>query len=176
MSRYWDKSEQRYAELESRLRKVEEALRKMAEHLREGVRETGGSYDEPPQPADAWSDRAATLLNFYGDILRDTAPSDYERFKASSPENAALLDAEERVLAAEQRAAEAEAALTQIAAWSWDSGSTPAPEVVSRIYCEARAALRDTAPSEDRHWQNDDDPDPGRAQTAYQAGVEREKP
>ena len=80
MSRYWDKSEQRYAELESRLRKVEEALRKMAEHLREGVRETGGSYDEPPQPADAWSDRAATLLNFYGDILRDTAPSDYERY------------------------------------------------------------------------------------------------
>jgi len=34
------------------------------------------------------------------------------------------------------------AALEQIAAWSWDSGSTPAPEVVSRIYCEARAALR----------------------------------
>ena len=81
--------------------------------------------------------------------LRDTAPSDYERFKASSPENAALLDAEERVLAAEQRAAEAEAALTQIAAWSWDSGSTPAPEVVSRIYCEARAALRDTAPAKE---------------------------
>jgi hypothetical protein len=75
MSRYWDKSEQRYAELESRLRKVEEALRKMAEHLREGMQETGGSYDEPPQPADAWSDRAATLLNFYGDILCDTAPT-----------------------------------------------------------------------------------------------------
>ena len=32
-------------------------------------------------------------------------------------------------------------ALEQIAAWSWDSGSIPAPEVVSRIYCEARAAL-----------------------------------
>jgi len=40
----------------------------------------------------------------------------------------------------------------------------------------ARAALRDTAPSEDRHWQNDADPNPGREQTAYQAGVEREKP
>jgi len=69
MSRYWDKSEQRYAELESRLRKVEEALR--------------------------W----ANLL----------------------------------------------------------SGTTPAP-------------------SEDRHWQNDADPNPGREQTAYQAEVEREKP
>ena len=134
----------------ARAERAEAALRKMAEHLREGVRETGGSYDEPPQPADAWSDRAATLLNFYGDILRDTAPSDYERFKASSPENAALLDAEERVLAAEEKSLKAEAALTQIAAWSWDSGSTPAPEVVSRIYCEARAALRDTAPAEEQ--------------------------
>jgi len=44
------------------------------------------------------------------------------------------------------RAEKAEAALRQIAAWSWDSGSTPAPEVVSRIYCEARAVLRDSAP------------------------------
>jgi len=49
---------------------------------------------------------------------------------------------------AEARAERAEAALKQIAAWSWDSGSTPAPEVVSRIYCEARAALRDPAPAE----------------------------
>jgi hypothetical protein len=49
----------------------------------------------------------------------------------------------------EARAERAEAALTQIAAWSWDSGSTPAPEVVSRIYCEARAALRDTAPAKE---------------------------
>jgi len=46
------------------------------------------------------------------------------------------------------RAEKAEAALRQIAAWSWDSGSTPAPEVVSRIYCEARAVLRDSAPGE----------------------------
>ena len=46
------------------------------------------------------------------------------------------------------RAEKAVAALRQIAAWSWDSGSTPAPEVVSRIYCEARAVLRDTAPEE----------------------------
>jgi len=45
------------------------------------------------------------------------------------------------------RAERAEAALRQIAAWSWDSGSTPAPEVVSRIYCEASAVLRDTAPA-----------------------------
>ena len=45
-----------------------------------------------------------------------------------------------------ERAEQAEEALTQIAAWSWDSGSTPAPEVVSRIYCEARAVLRDSAP------------------------------
>ena len=64
-----------------------------------------------------------------------------------------VLAAVKRVVYAElqarNRAEKAEAALTQIAAWSWDSGSTPAPEVVSRIYCEARAALRDTAPAKE---------------------------
>jgi len=40
----------------------------------------------------------------------------------------------------------------------------------------ALAALRDTAPAEPRHWQNDADPNPGREQTAYQAEREREKP
>ena len=39
--------------------------------------------------------------------MSETPQTDYERFKASSPENAALLDAEERVLAAEKRAAKA---------------------------------------------------------------------
>jgi hypothetical protein len=39
-----------------------------------------------------------------------------------------------------------------------------------------RAALCDTAPVEQRHWQNDADPNPGRAQAAYQAEREREKP
>ena len=38
------------------------------------------------------------------------------------------------------------------------------------------AALRDTAPAEERHWQDDADPNPGRAQAAYQTRVEREKP
>ena len=33
-----------------------------------------------------------------------------------------------------------------------------------------------TAPTEERHWQDDADPSPGRAQTAYQAEREREKP
>jgi len=69
---------------------------------------------------------------------------------------AQMDDAVSVMQAQKARAERAEAALTQIAAWSWDSGSTPAPEVVSRIYCEARAALRDTAPVEpeatDGHW------------------------
>ena len=30
--------------------------------------------------------------------------------------------------------------------------------------------------AEERHWQDDADPKPGRAQAAYQAGVEKEKP
>ena len=62
---------------------------------------------------------------------------------------AQMDDAVSVMQAQKARAERAEAALTQIAAWSWDSGSTPAPEVVSRIYCEARAALRDTAPAEE---------------------------
>ena len=33
-----------------------------------------------------------------------------------------------------------------------------------------------TAPTEERHWQDDADPNPGRAQAAYQAEVERRKP
>jgi hypothetical protein len=33
----------------------------------------------------------------------------------------------------------------------------------------ARAALHDTAPAEERHWQDDAEPAPGRAQAAYQA-------
>ena len=62
---------------------------------------------------------------------------------------AQMDDAVSVMQAQKARAERAEAALTQIAAWSWDSGSTPAPEVVSRIYCEARAALRDTAPAKE---------------------------
>ena len=40
---------------------------------------------------------------------------------------------------------------------------------------EARTTLRDTTP-EERHWQDDADPNPGREQTAYQAQRERRKP
>lgn len=39
-------------------------------------------------------------------------------------------------------------AMRQIERMSWDSGSIPAPEVVSRIYCIARNALLPLADSE----------------------------
>jgi len=78
--------------------------------------------------------------------------------KAAEAERAALRAEVERLrgltskvdydMYLKARAEKAEAALRQIAAWSWDSGSTPAPEVVSRIYCETRAVLRDSAPGE----------------------------
>jgi len=105
-----------------------------AKRLREALREIEQATEGIPEQNCMLANRIARVA------LRDTAPSDYERFKASSPENAALLDAEERVLAAEQRAAEAEAALRAILhAEQW-------ADVVSII----DAALCDPAPTHPR--------------------------
>ena len=184
-----------------------------AKRLREALREIEQATEGVPEQNCMLANRIARVA------LRDTAPSDYERFKASSPENAALLDAEERVLAAEQRAAEAEAALGAYARLlvragvlrgnSGIGGQTMtgwacavcrrdqvSPSTAHGVLCDgcraeviARAALpapaegffargedgqyrldpAPTAPTEERHWQDDADPSPGRAQAAYQA-------
>ena len=70
-------------------------------------------------------------------LMRDFARS--QGCVGLSPRDADAIDA---VLAALEERSALEAALDRIKALSWDSGSEPAPEVVSRIYCEASRAAR----------------------------------
>ena len=171
-----------YAELQARNRaeKIEAVLRTLLDKLErveasEAYRSVWivAQIHSGPYHGENW----AVERNAARAALRDTVPvTDYERFRDSSPENAVLLDAERRVLEAEERAAVAEAALRRIAEQrlgeeTWDELMACATGCID----EARTTLRDTTP-EERHWQDDADPNPGRAQAAYQAQRERRKP